>query len=292
MQVCPKCGKQYDGTRLFCDCGARLALPGGDEDVVRQFRDEIARIRTSVVDRITALEGQRDQASLSAQRAAINLGGVAERRPDSELRALDSAAGGFDSFGDFIRTLNANPGDSRLQALNTRALEVQTGASGGFLVPTQWSDALVEAITYQSLVRPYARYAPRSDQQPDAAIEMPLLDYTAGRFGGVTVSWIGEGAAKPESQPTFGELTLKPNELAGYTELTDKLIRNVPGVSALLGGLFAQAIAATMDDAYLAGDGVAKPLGVIGHPATINVTRAGPGAVAYADFVNMVAASR
>jgi HK97 family phage major capsid protein len=47
-----------------------------------------------------------------------------------------------------------------------------------------------------------------------------------------------------------------------------------------------------MDDAYIGGNGVAQPLGVRGHPATINVARTGPGAVVYADFVAMIAASR
>ena len=293
MQLCPKCSKTYETEQTFCTCGERLTTTA-DANVIRELTAEVQRIRTDVFDRLEALEEGRDQAGIAAQRiqTADTSGLLPREMPASELRQLDRSSCGFADFGEFVKIIGANPADGRLQALNTRALSAGTGSAGGFLIPSEWSDALVDAIAYASIVRPYARYAPRSAEHPDAEIEMPMLDYSAGRFGGVNVGWIGEGAAKPEHEPVFRSLKLKPIELAGHCEVTDKLLRNAPGAASLLAGLFAQAIAATMDDAYLSGNGVAQPLGVLNHPACINVPRAGPGAVAYGDLVDMVAASR
>jgi HK97 family phage major capsid protein len=269
-------------------------MPSSDAEALREITAEIANIRTSVVDRIVALEAERDRAGLAAVRIPVAdvTGMIPRERPASELRALDRSAAGFSSFGDFIACIGANPADGRLQSLNTRALATLPGSAGGFLIPTQWSDVLLDAVNYASIVRPHARFAPQSAEHPEAAVELPMLDTTTNPFGGIAVSWIGEGAAKPESQPAFRSLGLKPNEIAGYAELTDKLLRNVPGVSTYLAGLFVAAIAATMDQAYIFGSGVAQPLGVFGHASCINVARAGPGIVAYADLVGMVTASR
>jgi len=289
MQVCSSCGKQYTENRLFCDCGQRLTVTSGAgaEAEMRTALQQIASGTAGLRERIDALE----QLAIVGQRIPTAEGPAGSGRR-GDLRALDRGAAGFASFAEFVQVLGANPGDGRLQSLNTRALATLPGSAGGFLVPTEWSDALVAAADYASIVRPYARFAPQSAEHPDAAVELPLLDYSAGRFAGITVAWLGEGSAKPESQPVFREVTVKPNEIAGFCELTDKLIRNVPGVSTLLAGEFAKAIAAMEDDAYLSGSGVAQPRGWISHPACLQIPRTGPGAVVYADFVNMVAASR
>jgi HK97 family phage major capsid protein len=290
--TCPKCGATCGASDAFCKCGERLTVTA-DANAVRDMISELARVRTDVFARIEALEVAGDQASLSRQRAALNLGGVvSERVASGDLRALERSAAGFSSFGEFVSTIAANPADGRLQSLNTRALATLPGSAGGFLIPNAWSDVLLDAVNYASIVRPYARFAPRSEEHPDAAIDLPMLDTTTNPFGGIAVSWIGEGSAKPESQPVFRSLGLKPNEVAGYCELTDKLLRNVPGVSTYLAGLFVSAIAATMDFAYLFGNGVAQPLGVFGHASMINVARAGANTVTYPDLVAMIAASR
>lgn len=249
----------------------------------------------------------KDQLAIEANRPPLTEGepggqsaGSRSSPPGSPLpsrmstlsNALERSAGGFSNFGEFIRLIAANPGDERLVPLNIRAMSAEAGATGGFLIPSEWSSMLSDEVDYTSIVRQYVRSAPRTPERPDAEIDLPLLDYTKGRFGGVEVGWIGEGQAKPESEAAFQELHLRPKEVAGYTELTDKLIRNVPGISTLLASLFSQALAQTMDDAYLNGDGVNCPLGVLGHPACISVARKGAGLVAYDDLVNMIARSR
>jgi len=73
--------------------------------------------------------------------------------------------------------------------------------------------------------------------------------------------------------------------------VSDKLLRNTDAAGALISTLLRGAILAAEDQAFLAGTGIGQPLGIIGHPASINVVRAGAGAIAYADVVNMFAAA-
>jgi HK97 family phage major capsid protein len=201
--------------------------------------------------------------------------------------ALQHRAGGFESFGDFLQTTRFNPSDGR-------AMSMGTGAAGGFLVPTEYSEALISQVMMNAVVRPRARVLPASADHPDTAISLPVLDQsgTKGIRGGVTVGWIGEGATKPETEPSFKEVNLTPHEVAARVTITDKLLRNSAIAGQVVSFLLSDAIRAEEDACFIAGDGVGKPLGFIGHPSAINVARTGAGHIVFADIANMLMAAR
>jgi len=104
------------------------------------------------------------------------------------------------------------------------------------------------------------------------------------------VFWIGEGAAKPETGGSLEEISLTPKEVAAHTVVTDKLLRNWEAANTFISGLLQGAIVSAEDFAFLRGNGVAKPMGVINAPGAIDIARTGAGAIGYLDTVNMLAA--
>ena len=204
----------------------------------------------------------------------------------------------FREFGDFLQTVRYNPSDPALKQANRpvssekRVLSMGVGGAGGFLVPEQFLPTLLQIDAQAAVFRPRSRVIPAGDP-PDAAITMPALNQSGARgvYSGVVVTWIAEGGLKPESEPQFQEVKLEPHEVAAHTIVTDKLLRNSGAAGPLVSALLRSAIIAAEDQAFLNGGGVGMPLGIIGHPAAINVARAGAGAVAYADLVNMYAAA-
>ncbi len=201
--------------------------------------------------------------------------------------ALSNRAGGFENFGEFLQVMRFAPTDSRVMSMGT-------GAAGGFLVPTEYSEALISQVMMNAVVRPRARVLPASEDHPDTAVSLPVLDQsgTKGLRGGVTVSWLGEGAEKPETEPSFRELTLTPHEVAARVTITDKLLRNSAVAGPIVSFLLSDAIRAEEDACFIQGDGVGKPLGFIGHPSAINVARTGAGHIVFADIANMLMAAR
>lgn len=204
----------------------------------------------------------------------------------------------FREFGDYLQTVKWNPSDPALRTreiknVEGRALQMGVGALGGFIVPEQFDNNIRMVQDQTAIFRPRCQVIPAGDP-PDAAITIPALDQSGskGVYSGVTVRWIGEGDTKPETDPSFRDIKLEPHEVAGHTVLTDKLLRNSAAAGALVMSLLRKAIIASEEDVFWTGDGVAKPLGIIGHPATIQVARAGAGAIAYADVVNMFARAK
>ena len=185
------------------------------------------------------------------------------------------------------------PDDVRLKEHRQQAMDV--GVMGGFLVPAQWRDMIREITPQAAVIRPRATVIP-AGSPPDSAVTMPALDQSGARgvYSGVTVQWIAEGHDKPETDLRVREITLTPNEVAGYIPVTDKLLRNSTAASALITTLLRRAIIAAEDVAFLTGNGAGQPLGIINHPATIQIARTGfPSAAPgdnYVDLVNMYTA--
>lgn len=206
--------------------------------------------------------------------------GKSDNKPTNET--------GFRNFGEFIQAAIANPRDSRL----TRAQTTGAAADGGVLVPPQYLDELLAVKPADGIFRPRARVIPADSAQPDASISMPAIDHSGsyGVYGGVTVSWISEGGTKPETGMKFKEITLNPSEVAAYIPVTDRLLRNAPKVSATLTGMLRSAIIGSEDYAFLRGNGVGKPTGIIGHASTKTITRTTSSDVVFADIRNMFAA--
>jgi HK97 family phage major capsid protein len=167
---------------------------------------------------------------------------------------------------------------------------MDTGASGGFLVPAQFRDELLRVDPASAIVRPRARVIP-AGSPPDASVTFPALDQSgtapANMYGGVDVQWIGEGEAKPDTDATFREITLEPHEVAGNVTVTDRLLRNWQAAGATIGNLLRDAVTAAEDRAFISGNGVAKPMGFINAAARHLVTRDTSAHITFTDVKEM-----
>lgn len=129
-----------------------------------------------------------------------------------------------------------------------------------------------------------------------ATLMFPYLDVTtvqaAGAspfFGGVVMNWTEEAQTRSESEPVFKQMELKAHELSGYAVSSNVLLQDAAfGLEKFLMRLFSQAIAWYEDYAFLQGNGVGKPLGILTAKATIAVTRNTGNSFVYADAAKMM----
>lgn len=211
----------------------------------------------------------------------------------------------FKNWGEFVEAIGiafkGGKRDPRLVAWKDAAtpderkdLVENVGASGGFLVPTEFYAQLMAIEGEAGIVRPRAtkiRMARR-------AVDVPVLDQTTTTagighwFGGMQFYWIEEATSKTETNAKFRKITLVANKLIGYTEASDELLAD----SAIsLGDFFnsslgfAGGIAWMEDYAFLRGTGAGQPQGVVNAGATITVARQAIGTpIQYLDIVNMM----
>ncbi len=231
------------------------------------------------------------QEELDAEERSMAQVSVPAVRPLPETKAAEERTE-WRNFGEFLQAVRFNPGDRRLQyqefGTEKRVLQMGVGAQGGFLIPTQFRNTLLQIQPQDAIVRPRATVIPAGDP-PDSAVTMPALDQSGvrGVYSGVTVNWIGEGVAKPETEPRFQEVTLSPLEVAAHTIITDKLLRNSDAASSIVSTLLRRAILAAEDVGFLRGAGAGVPRGILGHPATIVAARAVANQIAYNDVIGM-----
>ncbi len=266
-----------------------------DEAEAETFADAEAEVgkltaRIERLERVDALD-----ASLDGARPAVARGQGAIPRAGGPEAARE-----FESLGEFVHAVRFRQNDQRLASLFNEGVgqtpdprgeqRMDTGSSGGFMVPAQFRAELLRVDPAAAIVRPRARVIP-AGSPPDAAITFPALDQTGAApghmYGGVEVAWISEGAQKPDTDADFREITLEPHEVAANLTVTDKLLRNWMAADALLSGLLRDAIVAAEDRAFIQGDGVGKPMGFVNSPARQLETRTGSGAIVFADIKNM-----
>ena len=196
----------------------------------------------------------------------------------------------FATLGEFMNAVKAGT-DSRLEFVASQTMG--TGSEGGFLVPKKFGDMITGFTPEGSVVRPRATVIP-GGEYPDAKISFPAFDQsgTKGVYSGVVTSWLAEDDEIDETSFSIREISLEPNAVAGYIAFSNKLLRNSAAASTMGIKLLREAITKAEDDAFIAGDGIGKPMGFLNHTSTKAVHRAVAATAGYADLVNMVQAHK
>jgi HK97 family phage major capsid protein len=159
------------------------------------------------------------------------------------------------------------------------AMAEASGVTGGYIVPPEFAQSLLTLISEQSVIRPRAFVQPMAS----ATFMMPFLDVstqqaagTSPFFGGVSFVWTEEAQARTETEPQFKMLELKAHELSGYAVSSNILLQDAAfGLEKFLLSLFSKATAWYEDYAFIQGNGVGKPLGLVNANCAISFNRAG-----------------
>lgn len=143
------------------------------------------------------------------------------------------------------------------EILMERSMMVGTPSAGGHLRPTEhlgnsFIDVLRNASHVMGLGATHLNGL-RGD------ITIPKKD------GTTTGTWVDEGKAPPETNITFGQISLSPKTIAGWTSYTRKLmLQSSPDIETLVRSDLAQTLSVELDRAAIDGSGVgAEPLGIL-----------------------------
>ena len=119
---------------------------------------------------------------------------------------------------------------------------------------------------------------------------VPFNSKIPSQLTGGTAAWVGEGAAKPLTNPTYGEVEIKEHKLAAITVYTQELMRRSdPAVDVLVRDDLIEASKTLIDNTFIdaAAASTTRPAGVLnGVVATPNT---GTTAAAYeADLLALI----
>lgn len=246
-----------------------------DETITKEQADEILRENAEIKGKLDKLSDDTVKAVMEALQKAPKLKDAGYVAPDSEDDHPEAK-----SFGDFLLAVH-NKNTVRLKKVyETKALKEEGGESGGYLVPDQFVNKLLEVAGEGQVFGDATFNLPMTGR----TASIPALDQTgttAGQsafLGGVTAGWTEESGTLSEKDVDFKMVELTAHKLGGYTVASRELnADSAIGLEALLTRLFGLAIGWHREYAFLRGDGLGKPLGVLNAACTIAVTRASSG---------------
>ena len=226
---------------------------------------------------LTAEQGRAARAQSLYNRAA----------PGSALNDLEQAR----SWGEFLkaswhRSERNSAFDGFRTAVRNAGMSERIPSEGGFLVPeTLRSDMLMLALE-TAIVRPRARVIPMTSLRlPYPTIDDP--SHATSVYGGVQGTWTEEAGdiSAGESSPTFGRVVLEARKLTGYTEIPNELLEDsIEALDQFFREMYPEALAFFEDQAFLTGDGIARPQGILNASCAVKVTRTTSSEVQFADI--------
>jgi HK97 family phage major capsid protein len=281
------------------------------EDEEQAFESNTTEFERVTVDlnRRERLAQQSSQLNGNGRRTDPQLPVPAERRSASQngrdngngrvYPAAASAGGraagaGFSSFGDFllkVKDAAHNPSniDQRLRArmdiTNTYSNET-TGADGGFAVPPDFRQTIIEKITGEDSL------LGRTDviQTATNNITMPVDETEPWNdTAGIFCRWENEGGAKPESKIELNQRTTRLNKLVALIPVSDELLEDAPAIEGYIRRKAPEKIQFKVNRAIIDGTGAGQPLGFLRSGAKIAVDAgdAPAGSVQFKHIVDM-----
>lgn len=239
--------------------GKALRIEPGDDNVKDVIRPETKAIAGHFESICRSMPKESALSDPTVHMAAHDFF-VASTR--SQLRKFASTAHENASRVDKIyAALQEKHYGSNWEAITKAALQEDTAAEGGNLVPTIVEAEIVRQIKDAGDIWPQARQIAMRTK-----VHQVPSESTA-----VTVNWIDEEGALTQGEPTFAQKTLTAEKLAGRAKMSVELIQDsAPGLLNYLLEVFSEKMAGELDKQLVLGDGSGPQITGIMNASGIN----------------------
>lgn len=184
---------------------------------------------------------------------------------------LATKVGGFPTVGEWLMGVKKAGQTGEIDPRFRNALiKESVGEDGGFLVPEELSAGILKKLEGdESLMS-------RTNNLQVSGNTLTInVDETQPWNGGVTASWVGEGATIASSKPVFKQASWRLQKLAALVNATDEMLDDAVALQSYINAAAPNAIMHQVNKAILTGNGVAKPLGILNSPFTVTQAKEG-----------------
>lgn len=195
------------------------------------------------------------------------------------------------NFADFTAAVLRNDAKRLGSVYEVKAQYESDGKFGGYAVPPQFAGMIDGYAIEESIIRKGATVIPTTL----AEYKAPRIDQTitpdgsSAMLGGIKLYWTAERGNIQQTTLKMDMIDLKVNKMGAYVQISEELLADAQALSGLLIQKFGEAKGWFEDYAFLNGNGVGKPLGILNAPATYSVTRNTASHFKLEDAQNMIA---
>lgn len=222
---------------------------------LKAFGEDVKELRNRIDSRHSALERRMDGFERGANRLRLSGG---QQLPDDNLQGLQEER---KALGQFVKTGGADA---------LKSLSVGNDPEGGYIVLPQTMREIRAKLRDRVAMRRLARTI--MIDQGDALEEPAELDKDA------SATWVGEKQSRPSTD--FHEIGVDRwplREIYALVPVTQKLIDLASiDVGAWVGGKIADKFDRAENAAFIAGDGVLKPQGILAYETSAEADFARP----------------
>ncbi len=245
LELREKRAKAWDAAKAFLD-----AKRGADGLLSAEDTAAYERMEADVVNLGKEIERLERQAAIDAELARATSTPITGK-PNGKAPGEEKSGRASDEYR--ASFWNAMRSKVPMPAV-TDALQVGTDSEGGYLVPDEYERTLVEALEEENVFRQMAKVIRTSSGDR----KIPVV---AGKG---TASWIDEEGAFPESDDSFGQVSIGAYKLGTMIKVSEELLNDsVFDLQSYISREFARRIGAKEEEAFFTGDGTGKPLGVL-----------------------------
>ena len=194
------------------------------------------------------------------------------------------------NFADFTAAVLRNDAKRLSSIYEVKAQYESDGKFGGYAVPPQFAGMIDGYAIEESIIRKGATVIPTTL----AEYKAPRIDQTiapdgsSAMLGGIKLYWTAERGNIQQTTMKMDMIDLKVNKMGAYVQISEELLADAQALSGLLIQKFGEAKGWFEDYAFLNGNGVGKPLGILNAPATYSVSRNTASHFKLEDAQNMV----
>ena len=273
LELCEKRAKAWDAAKAFLDTkrGTDGLISAEDEATYNKMEADVIALGKEIdrLEKQAILDAELNAPManpLTGKPATPKLEGKTGRASDEYKKA-------------FWNAMRTRAGEG-LDPVVKNALQVGTDTEGGYLVPDEFERTLVEALEEENIFRTLANVI--TTASGDRKIPVVASKGTA--------SWIDEEGAIPESDDSFGQVSIGAYKLGTMIKVSEELLNDsVFQLEPYISREFARRIGSKEEEAFFIGDGSGKPTGILAATggAQLGVTTAGSTAITLDEVLDL-----
>jgi HK97 family phage major capsid protein len=265
--------KAWDAAKAFLDSkrGKDGLVSGEDAAVYDKMEAEVIALGHEVerLERQAAIDAELTKATSEPILGSPAIA-PGEQKTGRATGAYRSA------FWNAMRTRNGEG----LEPAVRNALQIGTDTEGGYLVPDEYERKLIEALEDENIFRQLANVITTSTGDR----KIPVVASKG------EASWVDEEGSIPESDDSFGQVTIGAYKLATMIKVSEELLNdNVFDLEGYIAREFARRIGTKEEESFFTGNGTGKPLGVLANTggAQVSVTAAAAAAITLDEVLDL-----
>lgn len=269
LELREKRAKLWDSTKSFLDSkrNDNGLLSADDTETYEKMEADVVNLGKEIdrLERQAALDLELSRATSSAIR----------NNPNANIHEEKTGR----ASNEYVKAFwNAMRNKNGFEINN--ALQVGTDSEGGFLAPDEFEKILIESLEEQNIFRQLANIITTSSGDK----KIPVV---AGKG---TASWVDEEGIIPESDDSFGQMSIGAYKLATMIKVSEELLNDsVFNLESYIAKEFARRIGAKEEEAFFIGDGTGKPTGIFNATggAQLGVTAASATAITLDEIMDL-----